>query len=67
MKKPVLISQWFDVFERLHRYTVTSSHSTELYPYLPYPAVAIHPLFAGSVHQPIVYPKTQYKVRFISK
>ncbi|KAI8055842.1 hypothetical protein BDF22DRAFT_672478 [Syncephalis plumigaleata] len=60
MKKPVLISQWFDVFERLYKYTVTSSHSTELYPYLAYPAVAIHPLFAGSVHQPIVYPKTQY-------
>ena len=62
MKKPVMIAQWFHLFEQLHSNATGGKHHTELYPYLAYPAVAIHPLFAGSIHQVIAYPKDMYSV-----
>ncbi|KAI9598811.1 hypothetical protein BDF19DRAFT_431474 [Syncephalis fuscata] len=67
MKKPVMIAQWFHLFEKLHSGATGAQHHTELYPYLSYPAIAIHPLFAGSIHQSIAYPKTMYSTKATAK
>jgi hypothetical protein len=63
MSKPTVMSHWFHWFEQVHG-AVAIRHLNELYAYLAYPAVAVHPLFAGSIHQQLVYPKAIYSVGY---
>ncbi|RKP06814.1 P-loop containing nucleoside triphosphate hydrolase protein, partial [Thamnocephalis sphaerospora] len=61
LRKPNIMSEWFHWFESMN-HGIVAQHRNELYAYLAYPAVAVHPLFAGSMYQRIEYPKPFYEV-----
>jgi hypothetical protein len=60
LRKPNIMADWFHWFEKMYHHASAQYHN-ELYGYLAYPIIAVHPLFAGSIYQRIEYPRAFYE------